>query len=229
MERITDYKIMEEYFGKSNKFDSGALERNYKMAGNIFAFVIRNNIKKILENTNYDVSLNNSFIDGIRNEWDLIIFKNGASDNGVNIYNQEDVKCVIELKTATFFKGNDWKFSKEDKDFNKTRYEKDIIDRFKVFEEALKPVSDHCRYLYVSLFQNPNHEAANSLKEVINGMEQNHNKKNSVFCFSVDTKYISPKGNETEKEKKEIIENFIATGEKYNNESFEEFILENIK
>ena len=219
---ITDYEIMEEYFDKSMKYDNGFLPRNYKMAGNIFAIIIKNYIDKILEGTYYKVSLNNSYIEGIRNEWDLLIVKKEASDNGVNIYSQEDVKCVIELKTATFFKSGDWKAISNNDEYNEKHYKKDIEERLEFFDTALKPVSDGCRYLYISLFQNPKYKAAESLEEVISNMKLNKGKP-STFFFRVDTKYSSPCTNSSKKD--EEIKKFT----KDDKEAFKHFILSNLE
>lgn len=68
--------------------------------------IIRKYIQKILEETNYEVSLNNSYISGIKNEWDIIIVykKNVKKEEQIiNIYEPEHVKCVIELKNSDFF------------------------------------------------------------------------------------------------------------------------------
>lgn len=224
-EKVTDYEIMNEYFEKSKLFDNGSLPKNCKMAGNIFAVIIRNNIEKILEGTSYKVSLNNSFIEGIRNEWDLIIVKRDSTDNDVNIYNQKDVKCVIELKTATFIKSGDWKVVPGNEEYNEEHYKNDIIERFKVFETALEPVSNHCRYLYVSLFQNPNHKAAECLTNVINNMKLNKDKEGySTFFFRVDTRYSSPCTNVATAE--EEIKKFMKEKD---DEAFKHFILNALK
>lgn len=187
MKKISDYEIMDYYFKKSKEFDIEELSYNSKMAGNIFAMLIRKYIKEILKDTNYDVSINNSYIEGIRNEWDLLIIRKDAFDNDVNIYNENDVKCVIELKTATYFKGFEEKIDKNNDEINKDRYKKDIRSRFSKYDEKLTK----CRYLYISLFQNSNHDVDKILEEEINNMKVNKGKK-SVFFFRVDTKYSDP-------------------------------------
>jgi len=219
MSKITDYSIMKEYFDKSSEFDT--LQRNYKMAGNIFAFVIMNNIKEILKGTGYKVSTNNSFIDGIRNEWDLLIVKENSSDNKVNIYNKEAIKCIIELKTASFFRG-DWSKYKGTDD---EKMYIDITNRFSTIKDVLIDSNIKCRYLYISLFQNSNHKADISLENVINDINETINGKkysSSVFFFRVDTKYSEPKKDYDEERKKKEIE-------KFSNGNFENFILDSIK
>lgn len=211
---ITDYEILKYYFDKSKKYDKN-IPRNTKMAGNIFAMSIRKYIKKILEGTNYKVSINNSFVEGIKNEWDLIIAKKGASDNGVNIYNQDDVRCVIELKTATYFKG-DWKIVDNEKE-NEDNYKNDIEKRFKGkdgIDDNIEPIRNHCRYLYVSLFQNPNHRVNEILSKGINSMKAN-NGNNSTFFFWVSNSYDEDEIKEKKREEQK--------------EKFKEFILDSLK
>ena len=70
-----------------------------KYKGNIFAFIIKEYIQKILKNTELDVSDNNVFIKGHTTEWDLLIVrKNSIHKN--NIYEAKDVKAIIEFKTS---------------------------------------------------------------------------------------------------------------------------------
>lgn len=92
------YDAIEKYLGKSNTSYS-------KMAGNIFAMIIKELIESIIkeEKFPYKVSINNSYIKNHKSEWDLLIVGKNASDHGVNVYDEDDIKAIIELKTASYF------------------------------------------------------------------------------------------------------------------------------
>ena len=92
------YSAIRDCLGKNNTSYS-------KMAGNIFAMIIKELIESIIkeEKLPYKVSINNSYIKNHKSEWDLLIVGKNASDYGVNVYNEEDVKVIIELKTASYF------------------------------------------------------------------------------------------------------------------------------
>ncbi len=177
-----NFELMKEFFEKSNKYDTKDIKRNSKMAGHIFAMIIKKYIEKIIEMNNlpYKVSLNNSFIEKIRTEWDLIIADKDGDEDEINIYDPKKVKCVIELKTASYFKGSEEKLENNNFDKNREIYIRDIDNRISKVEEIIK--DNKFRYIYISLFQTTNYEVNETLRNRIKKMKCNKNKK-SVFYF----------------------------------------------
>lgn len=71
------YSAIKNCLGTSNTSYS-------KMAGNIFAMIIKKLIEDIIKEWNlpYKVSINNSYIKNHKSEWDLLLIKDSASDSG---------------------------------------------------------------------------------------------------------------------------------------------------
>lgn len=205
------YDAIEKCLGRSNTSYS-------KMAGNIFAMIVKELIESIIKEVNlpYKVSINNSYIKNHKSEWDLLIVEKNASDHGVNVYDEEDVKAIIELKTASYFQNTSVKEyqslkGKELDDKKKIMF--DNMDSY--FKHISKDLidNDKIRYLYITLFQNINY--SDELCKVINNMTNNKG-DDSVFVFNKDKAYYD-KG-----EKK-------FKNDKYLEESFSEFIIGALK
>jgi len=139
-------ELLEEY---DNTFevwvegeDKDKINRSTKIGGNIFAYVIRNNVRKILKNE-YDVSVVNAYIKGCNIEWDLLILKKGSKkDNDYNVYYPEQVVCALELKTSGFI------YKKDE--------EKEKIQNFiQKYTEAINGINEkkntNIKYGYISL------------------------------------------------------------------------------
>lgn len=209
------YDAIEKCLGRSNTSYS-------KMAGNIFAMIVKELIESIIKEVNlpYKVSINNSYIKNHKSEWDLLIVEKNASDHGVNVYDEEDVKAIIELKTASYFQNTSVKEyqslkGKELDDKKKIMF--DNMDSY--FKHISKDLidNDKIRYLYITLFQNINY--SEELCKAINNMTNNmtNNKGNiSVFIFNKDNVYYD-KGEKNFK------------NDKYLEESFSEFIIGALK
>lgn len=205
------YEAIEECLGRSNTSYS-------KMAGNIFAMIVKELIESIIKEVNlpYKVSINNSYIKNHKSEWDLLIVEKNASDHGVNVYDEEDVKAIIELKTASYFQNTSVKEyqslkGKELDDKKKIMF--DNMDSY--FKHISKDLidNDKIRYLYITLFQNINY--SEELIKAVNDMANNKG-DDSVFVFNKDKAYYD-KGEKNFKE------------EKYSEESFSEFIIGALK
>lgn len=209
------YRAIEECLGRSNTSYS-------KMAGNIFAMIVKELIESIIKEVNlpYKVSINNSYIKNHKSEWDLLIVEKNASDHGVNVYDEDDIKAIIELKTASYFQNTSVKEYQSLKGKELDAKKKIMFDNmdsyFKRISEYLI-VNDKIRYLYITLFQNINY--SDELCKVINNMTNNmtNNKGNiSVFIFNKDNVYYD-KGEKNFK------------NDKYLEESFSEFIIGALK
>lgn len=201
------YYVVEKYLGGSNTFYS-------KMAGNIFAMIIKELIESIIKEKKfpYKVSINNSYIKNHKSEWDLLIVGKNASDHGVNVYDEDDIKAIIELKTASYFQNTSVK------EYQSLRG-KELDDKKKIMFDNMnsyfKHISndlignDKIRYLYITLFQNINYSG--ELIKAVNNMTNNKGKI-SVFIFNKDNVYYD-KGEKNFK------------NDKYLEESFSEFII----
>ena len=201
------YYVVEKYLGGSNTFYS-------KMAGNIFAMIIKELIESIIKEGEfpYKVSINNSYIKNHKSEWDLLIVGKNASDHGVNVYDEDDIKAIIELKTASYFQNTSVK------EYQSLRG-KELDDKKKIMFDNMnsyfKHISndlignDKIRYLYITLFQNINYSG--ELIKAVNNMTNNKGKI-SVFIFNKDNVYYD-KGEKNFK------------NDKYLEESFSEFII----
>ena len=197
------YDAIEKYLGMSNTSYS-------KMAGNIFAMIIKKLIESIIKEGKlpYKVSINNSYIKNHKSEWDLLIVEKNASDHGVNVYDEDDVKAIIELKTASYFQNTSVK------EYQSLRG-KELDDKKKIMNSYFKHISkdlignDKIRYLYITLFQNINY--GDELIKAVNDMT-NTKGKISVFIFNKDNVYYD-KGDKNFK------------NDKYLEESFSEFII----
>lgn len=141
----------------------------------------------------------------------LIVGKN-ASDHGVNVYDEDDIKAIIELKTASYFQNTSVK------EYQSLRG-KELDDKKKIMFDNMnsyfKHISndlignDKIRYLYITLFQNINY--SDELIKAVNNMTNNKGKI-SVFIFNKDNVYYD-KGEKNFK------------NDKYLEESFSEFII----
>lgn len=201
------YDAVEKYLGKSNTSYS-------KMAGNIFVMIIKELIESIIKEKKfpYKVSINNSYIKNHKSEWDLLIVGKNASDHGVNVYDEDDIKAIIELKTASYFQNTSVK------EYQSLRG-KELDDKKKIMFDNMnsyfKHISrdlignDKIRYLYITLFQNINY--SDELIKAVNNMTNNKGKI-SVFIFNKDNVYYD-KGDKNFK------------NDKYLEESFSEFII----
>ena len=201
------YYVVEKYLGGSNTFYS-------KMAGNIFAMIIKELIESIIKEKKfpYKVSINNSYIKNHKSEWDLLIVGKNASDHGVNVYDEDEIKAIIELKTASYFQNTSVK------EYQSLRG-KELDDKKKIMFDNMnsyfKHISndlignDKIRYLYITLFQNINYSG--ELIKAVNNMTNNKGKI-SVFIFNKDNVYYD-KGEKNFK------------NDKYLEESFSEFII----
>lgn len=141
------YDAIEKYLGMSNTSYS-------KMAGNIFAMIIKELIESIIKEGKlpYKVSINNSYIKNHKSEWDLLIVGKNASDHGVNVYDEDDIKAIIELKTASYFQNTSVK------EYQSLRG-KELDDKKKImfdnmnsyFKHVSKDLigNDKIRYLYI--------------------------------------------------------------------------------
>ena len=201
------YYVVEKYLGGSNTFYS-------KMAGNIFAMIIKELIESIIKEKKfpYKVSINNSYIKNHKSEWDLLIVGKNASDHGVNVYYEDDIKAIIELKTASYFQNTSVKEyqslrGKELDDKKKIMFD-NMNSYFKHISKDLIG-NDKIRYLYITLFQNINYSG--EFCKVVNNMTNNKGKI-SVFIFNKDNVYYD-KGEKNFK------------NDKYLEESFSEFII----
>ena len=205
------YDAIEKYLGRSNTSYS-------KMAGNIFAMIVKELIESIIKEVNlpYKVSINNSYIKNHKSEWDLLIVEKNASDHGVNVYDEDDIKAIIELKTASYFQNTSVKEYQSLKGKELDAKKKIMFDNmnsyFKHISEYLI-VNDKIRYLYITLFQNINY--SEELIKAVNDMANNKG-DDSVFVFNKDKAYYD-KG-----EKK-------FKNDKYLEESFSEFIIGALK
>lgn len=205
------YDAIEKCLGRSNTSYS-------KMAGNIFAMIVKELIESIIKEVNlpYKVSINNSYIKNHKSEWDLLIVEKNASDHGVNVYDEDDIKAIIELKTASYFQNTsvkEYQSLKGKKLDDKKKIMFDNMDSY--FKHISKDLigNDKIRYLYITLFQNINY--SEELCKVINNMT--NNKGNiSVFIFNKDNVYYD-KGEKNFK------------NDKYLEESFSEFIIGALK
>lgn len=193
--------FVEKYLGGSNTSYS-------KMAGNIFAMIIKELIESIIKEKKfpYKVSINNSYIKNHKSEWDLLIVGKNASDHGVNVYDEDDIKAIIELKTASYFQNTSVK------EYQSLRG-KELDDKKKMFDNMnsyFKHISkdlignDKIRYLYITLFQNINYSG--ELCKVVNNMTNNKGKI-SVFIFNKDNVYYD-KGEKNSKNDKYLEESF---------------------
>lgn len=201
------YDAIEKYLGMINTSYS-------KMAGNIFAMIIKELIESIIKEKKfpYKVSINNSYIKNHKSEWDLLIVGKNASDHGVNVYDEDDIKAIIELKTASYFQNTSVKEyqslrGKELDDKKKIMFD-NMNSYFKHISKDLIG-NDKIRYLYITLFQNINYSG--ELIKAVNNMT-NNKEKISVFIFNKDNVYYD-KGDKNFKK------------EKYSEESFSEFII----
>lgn len=201
------YDAIEKYLGKSNTSYS-------KMAGNIFAMIIKELIESIIKEGKfpYKVSINNSYIKNHKSEWDLLIVGKNASDHGVNVYDEDDIKAIIELKTASYFQNTSVKEyqslrGKELDDKKKIMFD-NMNSYFKHISKDLID-NDKIRYLYITLFQNINY--SDELIKAVNNMTNNKGKI-SVFIFNKDNVYYD-KGDKNFK------------NDKYLEESFSKFII----
>ena len=205
------YDAIEKYLGMSNTSYS-------KMAGNIFAMIIKELIESIIKEGKlpYKVSINNSYIKNHKSEWDLLIVGKNASDHGVNVYDEDDIKAIIELKTASYFQNTSVKEyqslrGKELDDKKKIMFD-NMNSYFKHISKDLIS-NDKIRYLYITLFQNSNY--SKELRSTIDNMA-NNNGSSSVFIFNDDKAYY----NDDDKKFKK---------DKYLEESFSKFIVEVLK
>jgi len=109
-----------------------------KIDGSIFAHIIKNKIEQILKNTNYHVSINNSYIKGCFTEWDLLISKGKEESKKpkYNIYNPEDIICAIELKAGGLAGYNNGQ---------------EVEEFFNNIDKSLKQCSNKIKFLYISL------------------------------------------------------------------------------
>ena len=122
------YSAIRDCLGKNNTSYS-------KMAGNIFAMIIKELIESIIkeEKLPYKVSINNSYIKNHKSEWDLLIVGKNASDYGVNVYDEKDIKAIIELKTASYFQNTIVKEYKSLKGKNLDDKKKIMLDNMKSY------------------------------------------------------------------------------------------------
>lgn len=205
------YSAIRDCLGKNNTSYS-------KMAGNIFAMIIKELIESIIkeEKLPYKVSINNSYIKNHKSEWDLLIVGKNASDYGVNVYNEKDIKVIIELKTASYFQNTTVKEYKSLKGKNLDDKKKIMFDNMKsYFKHISKDLisNDKIRYLYITLFQNSNY--SKELRSTIDNMA-NNNGSSSVFIFNDDKAYYNDDDKKFNKDK-------------YLEESFSKFIVEVLK
>ena len=204
------YSAIRDCLGKSNTSYS-------KMAGNIFAMIIKELIESIIkeEKLPYKVSINNSYIKNHKSEWDLLIVGKNASDYGVNVYDEEDVKAIIELKTASYFQNTTVKEYESLKGKELDDKKEIMFDNMKsYFKHISKDLisNDKIRYLYITLFQNSNY--SKELRSAIDNMANNGS--SSVFIFNDDKAYYNDDDKKFNKDK-------------YLEESFSKFIVEVLK
>ena len=175
------YDAIEKYLGKSNTSYS-------KMAGNIFVMIIKELIESIIKEGKlpYKVSINNSYIKNHKSEWDLLIVGKNASDHGVNVYDEDDIKAIIELKTASYFQNTSVKEYQSLRGKELDAKKKIMFDNMNsYFKHISKDLigNDKIRYLYITLFQNINY--SDELIKAVNNMT-NNKEKISVFIFNKD-------------------------------------------
>lgn len=198
------YSAIRDCLGKNNTSYS-------KMAGNIFVMIIKELIESIIkeEKLPYKVSINNSYIKNHKSEWDLLIVGKKASDYGVNVYDEKDIKAIIELKTASYFQNTIVKEYKSLKGKNLDDKKKIMFDNMKSYFKYISKdliSNNKIRYLYITLFQNSNY--SKELRSTIDNMA-NNNGSSSVFIFNDDDKKFNK--------------------DKYLEESFSKFIVEVLK
>lgn len=205
------YDAIEKYLGMSNTSYS-------KMAGNIFVMIIKKLIESIIKEKKlpYKVSINNSYIKNHKSEWDLLIVGKNASDHDVNVYDEDDVKAIIELKTASYFQNTSVKEYQSLKGKELDDKKKIMLNNMKSnFMRISKSLirNDKIRYLYITLFQNINY--SEELIKAVNDMTNNKGDA-SVFIFNKDKAYYD-KGEKNFKK------------ENYSEKSFSEFIIGALK
>lgn len=135
---------------------------------------------------------------------------------GVNVYDENDVKAIIELKTASYFQNTIVKEYKSLGGKELGEKQKIMFDNMNsYFKHISKDLifNDKIRYLYITLFQNANYS-----KELRNSIDNiaNNNGSVSVFIFDDDNVYYD-------------YENKRFNKDKYLNESFSKFIINVLK
>ena len=143
-----------------------------KLSGNLFALIIKKYIDKIFKkhNLKYKVSNNNAFIKGCPVEWDLIILKDTALDRENNVFESNDVICVIELKTGG----------------QPLKKDKDICLK-NLYDKKFKQI-DKIRFIYISYF-----DMTNSYLHIKNYFNSKNQNNNSMFTFYSGNSYPTRK------------------------------------
>lgn len=105
MDTQTQTKLRKEFYHLSDRYVKKGAK---KLTGIIAVEVIKRYIENVLwENEQYkgySVSPNNSYIDGYKTEWDLLVLKPGTKQlDGLNIYSAQSVAVVIECKAHGIF------------------------------------------------------------------------------------------------------------------------------
>ena len=109
-----------------------------KLQGDISLKIVRDFINRDLVNTDLEVSECNSFIEGYSTEFDLLIVKKESKPKPhSNIYNPNDVKTIIEVKTSGIYA------SKENI--------KDFIINMKTKALNVKNKYSYINYVYLTL------------------------------------------------------------------------------
>lgn len=177
-----DFDILNEYEKGYDNYVLGndKIHSSYKISGNIFAHVIRKNIKNIIGDK-YKISVVNSYIRGCNIEWDLLILKNNVTneERDYNIYLPEHVECVVEFRSSVASRNIDPVASKE---------------YIRKYISVLNKIDDNIKYLYVSLCEHrKNLEAMRREYDeycfwIIEDRYSNSNKKETVVNGRLELK-----------------------------------------
>lgn len=143
-------------------------DRNWgKLQGYLTLKLLQKYLDKKLETSEYETSEINSFINGFATEFDLLIIKKGRTGLFINIYEPNDVKAIIEVKTSGVIASKDEIES--------------IFLRMKQDFENIKNKNNHLDFLYITIFERGKPKKDISLNYL--ELTKEYLKPYKVFCL----------------------------------------------
>lgn len=153
-------------------------DRNWgKLKGNLTLNLLKKYLKNKLETSEYEPSEINSFIYGYATEFDLLIIKKERTTLLSNIYEPNDIKVIIEVKTSGLIASKDkieGEFSRMKQDF-----------------ENIKTKNNHIDFIYITIFERGKPKKDKSINYL--ELTKEYLKPYKVFClFEVVNGQIIP-------------------------------------
>jgi hypothetical protein len=140
-----EYRFIEKFYESTNLFINSYDRQKFKNWSKLQGYISLRLVKDFIDNelksmkSQYITSRLNSFIKGFPTEFDLLILKKENTNSFENIYDPNDVKTIIEVKTSGIIAGKD-----------------EIERKFKRIKDDIEPIVtqfSHINFVYITLFE----------------------------------------------------------------------------